>query len=62
MKNVTTATGEPSTDAAYAVVLATRNAIASARKDAGNEDWFEMGKKFKLQFRTKLHVLPFKFK
>jgi len=36
------ATGEPSTDAAFAVVLAMRNAIASARQDAGNTDWFEM--------------------
>ncbi|CAL8069378.1 unnamed protein product [Orchesella dallaii] len=36
------ATGEPSTDAAFGVVLAMRNAIASARADAGNTDWFQM--------------------
>jgi len=36
------ATGEPSTDAAFSVVLAMRNAIASARQDAGNMDWFDM--------------------
>jgi len=36
------ATGEPSTDAAFAVVLAMRNAIASARQDAGNNEWFDM--------------------
>lgn len=39
-----TATGEPSVDSAFAVVLAMRNAIAAARKDAGNEEWFEIGK------------------
>ncbi|CAL8070104.1 unnamed protein product [Orchesella dallaii] len=36
------ATGEPVTDAAFGVVLAMRNAIASARADAGNTDWFQM--------------------
>ncbi|CAL8096692.1 unnamed protein product [Orchesella dallaii] len=36
------ATGEPSTDSAFSAVLAMRNAIASARADAGNTDWFEM--------------------
>lgn len=37
------ATGEPSTDSAYAVVLAMRNAIHAARKEVGNNEWFEMG-------------------
>jgi xanthine dehydrogenase/oxidase len=36
------ATGEPAADAAFSTVLAMRNAIASARQDAGNTDWFEM--------------------
>jgi len=36
------ATGEPSVDAAFGVVLAMRKAIASARADVGNTDWFEM--------------------
>jgi xanthine dehydrogenase/oxidase len=36
------ATGEPAADAAFAIVLALRSAIASARKDAGNTDWFDM--------------------
>ncbi len=38
------ATGEPSVDASFGVVLAMRNAIASAREEAGNTEWFEMSK------------------
>lgn len=38
------ATGEPSTDSAFALVLAMRDAIASARADVGNTEWFEMSK------------------
>ncbi|ODN05815.1 Aldehyde oxidase 4 [Orchesella cincta] len=41
-RSLSPATGEPSTDAAFSVVLAMRNAIAAARADAGNTDWFEM--------------------
>ncbi|ODN05821.1 Indole-3-acetaldehyde oxidase [Orchesella cincta] len=36
------ATGEPSVDSAFAVILAMRNAIAAARADIGVTDWFDM--------------------
>ncbi len=35
-------------DSAFALVLAMRNAIAAARKDVGNEEWFEISKLFYL--------------
>lgn len=41
-----TATGEPVVDSAFALVLAMRNAIAAARKDVGNEEWFEISELF----------------
>ncbi|CAL8096700.1 unnamed protein product [Orchesella dallaii] len=36
------ATGEPSVDSAFAVILAMRNAIAAARADVGVTDWFDI--------------------
>ncbi|ODN02750.1 putative aldehyde oxidase 1 [Orchesella cincta] len=53
------ATGEPVTDAAFGVILAMRDAIAAARKDAGNTDWFEMSKFAFNSFGRFLHHLPF---
>lgn len=48
----TKAVGEPPLCLAVSVALALRNAIASARKDAGSQDlWFPIGKKF-LQVNT----------
>ena len=36
------ATGEPPLCMSYALVTALRQAIASARSDAGNDQWFDM--------------------
>lgn len=44
-----TATGEPSVVSAFAAVLALRNAVAAARNESGNDEWFEMGKSLLLQ-------------
>lgn len=43
-------------DSAYAVILAMRNAIAAARKDAGNEEWFDMGMKCNKIFTIKCMI------
>lgn len=37
------ATGEPPLCMSCSVLFALRNAITSARKDAGNNEWFQMG-------------------
>jgi hypothetical protein len=39
-----TAAGEPSLCSGVCVLLALRQAIAAARADAGNTEWFQLGK------------------
>ena len=41
--NIPKATGEPAVCVSYSVVTALRQAIKSARNDAGIQGWFEMG-------------------
>ena len=36
------ATGEPTLVASFGVVLAIKDAIHAARRDAGNNDWFQL--------------------
>lgn len=38
------ATGEPALCMAFVAVIALRNALNSARKDAGIDEWFTLGK------------------
>lgn len=40
------ATGEPPLCLAVTVLFALKNAIDSARKDAGNTDWYQIGGSF----------------
>lgn len=37
------ATGEPPLNLSCSVIFALRNAIDSARRDVGNNEWYQMG-------------------
>ena len=45
------ATGEAPLDMAFSVVIAMRQAITAARADAGNTEWFALGKTTKKRAR-----------
>jgi len=42
------ATGEPPFCLSVSVLFAIKNAIDSARKDAGNKDWYQIGEPYNL--------------
>ena len=51
-----TATGEPPLCMAVSVLFALRNAIQHARNDAGESDWFQMGKLYFLEMDAMLII------